>query len=297
MRHFEIDLWEGGDGGAKGESRQAGNHPALSAYLLDGERERGAVLVIPGGAYAWVSPREAEPIAMRVLASGRHAFVLRYSVAPARWPAALLDAARAMRLIRAGAGGWHVSPSRVAALGFSAGGHLAASLAFMGGAPPVRGAPGVGESATRPDALGLAYPVASSGECAHRASFANLLGSNASDEDLAAQSLELRVPDDPPPLFLWHTAADESVPVRNSLLLAEAYAARRLPFELHVFPKGGHGLALATAETATPERPPEPRVARWTELFFSWLDETLPEPEPGRAQASQGDMPCSIRKK
>jgi len=297
VRHFELDLWEGVEGAVKSSGRRSGDHPALSAYLLDGERERGAVLVIPGGAYAWVSPREAEPIAMRALASGRHAFVLRYSVAPARWPAALLDAARAMRLVREGAADWRVSPSRVAVLGFSAGGHLAASLAFLGGLPPVRGAPGVGDADTRPDALGLAYPVASSGESAHRDSFANLLGQDPSGEDLAAQSLERRVPDDPPPLFLWHTAADESVPVRNSLLLAEAYAARSFPFELHVFPRGGHGLALATAETATPERPPEPRVARWTELFFSWLEETLPESPRRAADDAEGGRPCSIPRK
>ena len=297
MRQFEIDLWKGVEGAAGSSGRRAGDHPALSAYLLDGERERGAVLVIPGGAYAWVSPREAEPIAMRALAAGRHAFVLRYSVAPARWPAALLDAARAMRLIREGSGDWRVSPSRVAVLGFSAGGHLAASLAFLGALPPVRGAPGVGDADTGPDALGLAYPVASSIESAHRASFANLLGDDASGDELSAQSLERRVPDSPPPLFLWHTAADESVPVQNSLLLAEAYAARGLPFELHVFPRGGHGLALATAETATPERPPEPRVARWTELFFSWLDETLPEsPCPTAADVDGGRL-CSTPKK
>jgi len=297
VRHFEIDLWEGVEGAATIAGRRTGDRPALSAYLLDGERERGAALIVPGGAYAWVSPREAEPIAMRALASGRHAFVLRYSVAPARWPAALLDAARAMRLIRDGAGDWRVSPSRVAVLGFSAGGHLAASLAFLGGLPPVQGAPGVGVADTRPDALGLAYPVTSSGESAHRASFENLLGGDPAGEDLAAQSLELRMPDDPPPLFLWHTAADESVPVRNSLLLAEAYAARRLPFELHVFPRGGHGLALATAETATPERPPEPRVARWTELFFSWLDETLPESSRPLVADVDGGRPCSTPRK
>ena len=297
MRHFEIDLWDGVEGAAKSAGRRAADHPALSAYLLDGERERGAVLVIPGGAYAWVSPREAEPIAMRALASGRHAFVLRYSVAPARWPAALLDAARAMRLIREEAAGWRVSPSRVSVLGFSAGGHLAGSLAFMGGLPPVRSASGIGNADTRPDALGLAYPVVSTGESAHRTSFANLLGEDASVEDLAAQSLELRVTDDPPPLFLWHTSADESVPVRNSLLLAEVYAARSLPFELHVFPRGGHGLALATSETATPERPPEPRVARWTELFFSWLDETLPESPCHTAAGVDGGSTCSIPRK
>lgn len=232
---------------------------------------------MPGGAYAWTSPREAEPIALRALASGRHAFVLRYSVAPRRWPLALLDACRSMRIIREGADEWRLAPSRVAALGFSAGGHLAASLSFLGGDPGIARSPGMEGFDTRPDALGLAYPVVTSGEAAHRGSFENLLGRTADPREVAAQSLELRLPAEPPPLFLWHTAIDEAVSVRNSLLLAGAYADRGLPFELHVFPRGGHGLALATPETEEPERPPEPRAARWAELFFSWLDLTLPE--------------------
>jgi acetyl esterase/lipase len=274
MRHFDIDIWKGVDEdlGSDGQPR-----PYLSAYVLDGERARGAVLVIPGGAYSFVSPREAEPIAMRATASGRHAFVLRYSVAPRRFPQSLLDAARSLRLIRDGAAEWKLEPSRVAAIGFSAGGHLAASLAFLGREALVAGARGIEGSIPRPDALGLVYPVISSGPFAHRGSFDNLLGPEAPQAEIAKLSLENRVPEDCPPVFLVHTAPDPAVPVENSLLLAIALRERRVPFELHVFPRGVHGISLSTAETATPDKPAEPRAARWVELFFSWLDETLPE--------------------
>jgi len=137
----------------------------------------------------------------------------------------------------------------------------------------LRGAPGVEVGPNRPDALVLAYPVISSGEFAHRGSFDNLLGPGAGAELLEEVSLERRVGPDAPPTFIWHTSDDASVPVENSLLVASALRARELPFELHVYRSGTHGLSLATEETEEPgkDRRSDPRVATWMELCTGWL--------------------------
>jgi acetyl esterase/lipase len=236
--------------------------PTMDAYILDGERRRGAVAIFPGGGYAYTSPREAEPVALQFNAAGFHAFVIHYSVAPRRHPQPLLDASRALRVIRENASSWKVRPDMVAACGFSAGGHLAASLGVHWDAPYVD---------ERPDALILCYPVISAGKFAHRGSFENLLGPEPGAEAERQASLEFRVDGRTPPSFLWHTYDDASVPVENSLLFARALREKGVPFELHVFPKGRHGLSLATEETDDGTYGADPRVAAWMGLCVEWL--------------------------
>ncbi|HNT77019.1 MAG TPA: alpha/beta hydrolase [Anaerolineae bacterium] len=236
--------------------------PWLEAYVLPTETPLGAVLVCPGGGYNHRAPHEAEPIARRFNASGYHAFVVHYRVAPHRHPAPLLDVARALRIIRQRAARWRVAPARVAVLGFSAGGHLAASLGVHFGMTGLQQGDALDALSPRPDALILCYPVISAGIYGHGGSFESLLGPAALPELRQWMSLEHQVTAETPPTFLWHTADDGSVPVENSLLFAQALRDHGVPFELHVYPHGSHGLGLA--ETS-------PHMATWAALAAEWL--------------------------
>lgn len=254
-----------------------GTEAELTGYVIDRPswREpapaRPTVLILPGGGYEMTSDREAEPIALKVLAMGYHAFVLRYSCAPSRYPVALVEAAEAMRLIRTHAGDWGVDPERIAVMGFSAGGHLATHLAtqWNGVLPREHGF----EAADiRPNALILSYPVISSGEYAHRGSFDALLGERRNDAAmLEAVSLERHVTADMPPTFVWHTVTDQLVPVENTLALVAAARRAGVPIEAHLFTSGPHGLSLGTEETAVGDVPPEECVQIWPDLLNRWL--------------------------
>lgn len=209
-----------------------GSEATFVRYVLDNseeidpKRQRPSVLVIPGGGYAMTSDREAEPIAMQFLAAGCNAFVLRYSVAPSVSPTALLEAAEAVQRIRAHADDWHCDPSKIAVIGFSAGGHLAANLATTAGDDTMR-AHGYDPDAVRPNALMLGYPVITSGPLAHRGSFDCLLGDNSDNQvALDAVSIERHIDAKTPPVFVWHTITDDCVPVENTLMLVDMPARR-----------------------------------------------------------------------
>lgn len=204
-------------------------------------RKRPAVLILPGGAYCWTSPREAEPVALRFAARGYGAFVLDYSCAPLSFPTALREAALAMRYIRENAAEFEVDPHMVAAVGFSAGGHLCGTLGTMYDCAEVAdlGAPAL----LRPDALGLCYPVAVSWGNTHEQSFESISGGDGALR--RRLSLEKLVRPDMPPVFLWHTRDDASVPCRNSLLLAAALDEAGVEFAFHLYRHGCHGLSTA----------------------------------------------------
>jgi acetyl esterase/lipase len=221
-------------------------------------------LICPGGGYGGRAAHEGITIAQRFNKAGLHAFVVHYRVAPNRHPAPLLDASRAMRLIRQHAAEWKVSPQHVAICGFSAGGHLSASLGTHFDRPYLKGTLPVDQFSNRPDASILSYPVISSGPLGHRGSFMNLLGDKATPEQLQDMSLELQVTATTPPAFLWHTVEDQGVPVENSLLFAAALRKVGTPFELHVYPKGTHGVGLAENN---------PHLATWMPLACHWLAE------------------------
>ena len=219
---------------------------------------RPAVLVLPGGGYARQAGHEAEPVAEWLAGLGIHAFVLRYRVAPDRHPAPLEDAKEAMLHIRSGAHGLAIDPERVGVLGFSAGGHLAATLST--GA--VTGSTRLDVPEAVPDLSVLCYPVVSCTEDVHQGSVDNLLGQAPSSDILAALSADLQVTAETPPAFLWHTADDAAVPVSHSLRYAGALLGAGVPAELHVFPEGRHGLGLAAGE---------PGAEQWPALCADWL--------------------------
>jgi acetyl esterase/lipase len=253
-------LWPGQPPGSMpGQPQPA---PELVRFPVQGRERAPAVLVLPGGGYTQVAEHEGAPVARWLNSIGLAAFVLRYRVAPYRHPVPLIDAQRAMRQIRAGAASWGVDPARVAALGFSAGGHLAATLATADA--ELAALPGEDAHSSRPDALVLCYPVISFGPHRHDGSLRALLGDDAPTSGAAALSAELRVGPTTPPAFLWHTADDEAVPLENSLLFASALRAHGVSFALHVFPHGPHGLGLADEL---------PGVGRWKLLCADWFEQ------------------------
>lgn len=221
--------------------------------------DRPAVLVLPGGGYARQADHEAEPVAEWLAGLGIHAFVLRYRVAPDRHPAPLEDAKHAMLHIRSGAHGLAVDHGRVGVLGFSAGGHLAATLSTA----VATGSADLDVPQAVPDLTVLCYPVVSYTREVHQGSVDNLLGDAPPSDKLAELSAEQQVTAETPPAFLWHTADDAAVPVSHSLGYAGALLRAGVSAELHVFPNGRHGLGLADGE---------PGPDQWSSLCAAWLD-------------------------
>ena len=261
----------------------------LITYIQDyyeeiGIERRPLVLICPGGAYAYTSPREGEAIAMQFLAMGCHAAVLKYSCAPARYPVALTELAAAMALIREHTSDWHVEPEGLIVLGCSAGGHLAASMGMLWKESFLAKAVGIAEKdqrLLRPDGMILCYPVITGGEYAHRGSFENLLGQEEGKEErlkdggslLSRLSLETRVTADTPPAFIWHTFMDGSVPVENSLLLVSALRRAGVSAEFHMYPEGGHGLSLANRLTRHRDGSAvQKECTSWISLVRTWIE-------------------------
>lgn len=249
----------------------------LTVYLSDEVMEeyppRPCVLILPGGGYRFVSPREGEPVALRFVSEGFHACVLQYSVSEdSVFPTALCEALWAMAEIRSHSREWHLDPEKIAVCGFSAGGHLAACLGAFWNREKFLHIAGVTAEQAKPNALILCYPVITSGAFAHTGSFEALLGENyGNPEQMEALSLEKQVTPDMPPCFLWHTADDSTVPVQNSLLFASALSVHRIPYELRVFESGPHGLSLGIKATSLQDHPS--RI--WFSLAVDWLKRKL----------------------
>ncbi|MBE6555178.1 MAG: alpha/beta hydrolase [Ruminococcaceae bacterium] len=231
---------------------------------------RRAVIVCPGGGYHFLSDREAEPIATQFLAAGFATFILRYTVEEgAKDYAPLCEAALAIRYVREHAEEFNVDPDYVFICGFSAGGHLAASSGVLWDIPEVRAVLGdAPRGIGKPTGMVLSYPVITAGELAHKGSIHNLCGTKTPTEAEADRfSLEKHVDATTSPAFIWHTFDDQIVPVQNSLMFAEALTAVGVPFEMHIFPKGPHGLSLCNEQTGMLS----PHTECWMELAIRWL--------------------------
>jgi len=238
--------------------------PWLEAYPVETNEPRGAVLICPGGGYTHRAGHEAAPIARAFNGDGLHAFVVQYRVSPHSHPAPLYDAARALRIIRSRAKQWNVDPEHIAILGFSAGGHLAASLGVFHdeATPPDMNDEPLHQLSARPDALVLCYAVTAAGDASLFGTLFNLLGRGPTREEQHRLSPTHHVTEKTPPTFLWHTAEDDLVPPLQSLLFARALRSHGIPFELHVYAKGDHGMGLAVHD---------PHAATWQPLCAEWL--------------------------
>ena len=255
----------------------------LYTYFLDSSIEmrpnekRPVILMCPGGGYEMTSDREAEPIAMQFLAMGYHVAVLRYSVCPVRYPAALLQVAESVLYLKEHADEYHIDPEKIVVQGCSAGGHLAANYGIAWNSPFLTKLMGLENDSERLRVAGLllCYPVITSGEKAHEESFRNLLGEQY-EEKKEELSLENQVTPDTPPTFLWHTATDETVPVENSLYFFQACLQQGVSAELHIYPVGGHGLSLANEETCRANGiGVQKECQSWIGLAQTWLEEIL----------------------
>ena len=224
----------------------------LHREIMPNAPARRAIIVCPGGGYLSLSAREDEVVALEYLNAGFQVFCLHYGVgAAAANYTPLTQACLSIRYVREHAAEWNIRPDRIFITGFSAGGHLAASAGTMYDHAAVRAAFGDASTALgRPDGMILCYPVITAGKHAHRGSILALCGDPNADEAQQREfSLEHNVTSDTPPAFLWHTAADDLVPVQNSLLFAAALAEHGVSFEAHIYPHGAHGLSLCDERT------------------------------------------------
>lgn len=254
--------------------------PSVQTYILDKKNEVGLrpmVIVCPGGAYAFVCEDwEGERVALAYNALGFCALTLDYCVAPHRYPEALKDVAAAIKLCRDNAEEWQIDTKKIIVLGFSAAGHLASNISTEWNREDIFGKEAVENRTYRPDYAVLCYPVITADEkCSHQGSFINLTGSENS-EDWQKHSTEKLVAADTPPTFIWHTFCDNAVPVESSLRYANALREHGVPFEMHIYEKGHHGLSLST-ERLYRNKPILARKYTWVEDSVEWLCEHFEE--------------------
>jgi acetyl esterase/lipase len=260
---------------------QEGRDPLLTTYLPYNmlemgrqDQKRPCLLICPGGGYSMCSEREAEVIGLHFLPAGYNVFVLNYSVAPNRFPTQLQEVAAAMELIYANAEEWNCDVSRIAIMGFSAGGHLAGHYSNSFDCEEVRS---VFPQSKAVNASILCYPVITTNpKYFHEGSFLNVTGHDSLlPEDQERFSLERLVTERTPPTFLWHTFEDPVVPVMNSLLYASALADNKVPFAVRIYPFGQHGLATVDAQS-NPELPAQVQwAAQWLDEVKTWLSYTF----------------------
>jgi acetyl esterase/lipase len=261
-----IPLWEQGAPGALGET--PADKPTITAYLPPGPGRRGAVtavIIAPGGAYQGLATSyEGTQEAYWFNALGVAAFVLQYRLGPRyHHPVELGDAQRAIRMVRARAKEWNIAPDRIGMMGFSAGGHLAATAGTHIDSGTSSAADPLDRISSRPDFLILAYPVISMQlGITHAGSKRNLMGENPDPRLVDDLSNELRVSAQTPPTFLFHTTDDSVVSVENSVAFYRALIKAKVPAEMHLFQSGPHGVGMALMD---------PALSPWTSLLSNWL--------------------------
>ena len=258
---MEYLLWEENTPGFNKDYNQP--VPSLTPYFAANSngKKRGCIIVAPGGGYMGRAFHEGEPISQMLNTAGIHSFVLNYRVAPYKYPVQLYDINRAVRYVRYYADKFGIDKNKIGILGFSAGGHLC-TMGIENFDYGIDDGNDIDKVSSRPDAGILCYAVISMVSYVNEGSRDSLLGQNY-DQTLAKQlSGENSVRDDTPPVFMWHTAGDSCVPVENSLNMAFSLSKKKIPFEMHIFPEGDHGLGLSESI---------PETAQWSDLLKKWL--------------------------
>jgi len=262
-----VRLWSAAAPGALGEAEK--DTPTLTPYWPAPEQATGAAFIVcPGGGYRVLAPHEGEPFAKWLAAQGIAAFVLKYrlTVDGYKVPTILLDAARAMRVVRSHAGEWGIDPQRIGMIGSSAGGHLTATLMTQCDAGQPDAADVIERASSRPDLAVLCYgfilfdlPDAEREE--------RFLGASGTPEQKRLLSPRLNVRSDTPPCFIWQTVEDDRVVADNALAMAGALREKGVPFDLHLYEKGRHGIGLGSKELDPAKLHP------WTRDCAFWLRE------------------------
>jgi acetyl esterase/lipase len=261
-------LWSGQAPGALGSDDK--DTPTLTPYWPDEAKATGAAFVVcPGGGYQVLAPHEGEAYARWSNQLGIAAFVLKYRLVKDGYklPAILQDAARAVRTVRSKATDWKLNPKQIGIIGSSAGGHLSATLSTHNDAGRSDSADPVERFSSRPDATVLCYAFILFNRNDDPKRHELFLGSNPSAEQIRYFSPALNVTADSPPSFVWQTVEDKAVVVENALVYADALRKAGVPFDLHLYQKGAHGIGLGTREMALDKMHP------WTRDCANWLKE------------------------
>lgn len=271
FRKLTINLWKDK---SRNNAETDALRPRLDFLIPEGKStaKRAAVIVCPGGGYGGLAPHEGQPFAELFATHGIVGAVLTYRHRTHRHPAPFADAARAIRLMRHHATDLNLDPERIGIIGFSAGGHLASTVATQPNLYAEAEDDLASSLSARPDRVMLGYPVISFGEHGHKGSANNLLGQNPDPKMIEQLSNEKHITADAPPAFLFHTADDAVVPVQNSLMFAEAYTKLKIPYALHIYPRGKHGVGMALDN---------PELRSWTSLLLNWLSDWSAAPAKG----------------
>jgi acetyl esterase/lipase len=267
-----IALLRGPAPGALGSDREK-DVPTLSLFLPPATAATGAAMIIcPGGAYQHLAPHEGKDYALWLNQLGIAGLVLKYRLGSAgyRYPVMLEDIQRAIRTARLRARQWNIDAGRIGVMGSSAGGHLASTAMTHFDAGQSDAADPIERIRSRPDLGVLCYPVITMGPLTHAGTKQNLLGDHPDPKLVENLSNELHVTADTPPCFIWATADDHTVPVQNSLLFAEALAAHKVPFEIHIYPHGPHGQGLGV-HGYDPATTAPAALLPWTSELSHWL--------------------------
>ena len=258
-------LWPDGAPGAVGA--EAADRPTLTVFAPPADKANGTgVVICPGGGYGFLAEdHEGKQVAQWLNSQGVTAFMLKYRLAPRyHHPAPLQDAQRAMRMVRARASEWHLDPKRIGIWGFSAGGHLASTVATHFDDGKADATDPIEQASCRPDFAILAYPVITlKPPFTHMGSRNNLVGKEADAKLVESLCNDQQVTDRTPPTFLFHTATDTVVPPENSVLFFTALRKAKVPAELHIYEKGPHGVGLALRD---------PVLSSWPERLAAWMN-------------------------
>ena len=250
----------------------------LKTYISEDEPEiavsgRPAMIVLPGGAYWWWAAREGEPIVKEFFAKGFNCFMLHYSVMPhAAFPTPLQDMSRAIIHVREHAEEYNIDPNRIFVCGFSAGGHLAASIGTMWDKDFAKPYDDMPYGLNKPNGMILCYPWITLEEPhRHFDCTNNICAGEITPEKIQAYAPDLNVSENTCPAYIWTTCFDDCVDVENSLMMATALSAKKIPYELHIFQTGPHGMGLCNEETASgQERMIAPDAATWIDEAIYW---------------------------
>lgn len=245
----------------------------ISTNEMPHNKKRKSILIFPGGGYTWCSEREADPIALAYLSKGFNTYVLRYSTRGAGYyPDQLIEASLAMKFLHDNAEELCVDTDYIFTIGFSAGGHCCAMHGTMWDNDVIFDKVDMKKSDNKPRGMMLIYPVITSGKFAHRGSFNNLLGPDRCNDPkfLKEVSLENRVTKKTPPTFIVHAFNDTTVPIENTIMFIDKLAKKKVPFECHITPTGGHGFSLGT-QTVGVERYMG-NAPKWVDMSIEWLN-------------------------